>query len=348
MNKFLFKELLKNSDFNIILRSENKKKWDTSMEQFDYFPVLYTNASIDFQEECLLGNGQDCEDYSIMFINQNKILALWPLSLIKKNNSHELNSFLHSMLHPIIVRDASRDIKKKLFKETVRIINSFKLEKESISSISVFQNKNSLDFWNIGALDYLKEIRVEYDLLLNLSPSIEEIKKNLRKSTKSSITQSAKLWEANILKKENKNVWNSFKQLHLEAAGRSTRSDLSWEIQEKILIEGNSFLVYISNKKDIIVGGGLFTISKDECEYSVAAYNRSLFDQPLGHLVQIKAIEEMKKRNIKFYKLGRKSHELNEPKPSTKEVSISLFKEGFSSIFYPILISKHNFKNLKI
>ena len=78
MKKIFFKKLLKNSDFNIILRSENKKEWDSATEQFDYLPVLYTNASIDFHEECLLGNGQLCEDYSLIFINQNKVLALWP------------------------------------------------------------------------------------------------------------------------------------------------------------------------------------------------------------------------------------------------------------------------------
>ena len=44
-----------------------------------------------------------------------------------------------------------------------------------------------------------------------------------------------------------------------------------------------------------MVGGALIVCSANESRYEIAAYDRDLFDKPLGHLVQFKAIEESKK-----------------------------------------------------
>ena len=69
--------------------------------------------------------------------------------------------------------------------------------------------------------------------------------------------------------------------------------------------------------------------------HAVAAYDRTLFDKPLGHVVQYRAIEEMKKRNISWYKIGVRPYGSDNPKPTEKEISIGEFKAGFSSHCFP-------------
>ena len=60
-------------------------------------------------------------------------------------------------------------------------------------------------------------------------------------------------------------------------------------------------------------------------------YDRALFDQPIGHLVQMLAIEEMKRRGIAWYRIGRRSYAGENPPPDAKEQNIGVFKEGFST-----------------
>ena len=90
-----------------------------------------------------------------------------------------------------------------------------------------------------------------------------------------------------------------------------------------------------------MVGGGLFHVTRDECEYAVGAYDRSLFDKPLGHVVQYHAIEEMKRRNIRWYKLGPRFYPADVPHPTQKELSIADFKQGFASHIFARFDIRH-------
>ncbi len=91
-----------------------------------------------------------------------------------------------------------------------------------------------------------------------------------------------------------------------------------------------------------MVGGGFFSTSRDEGQYSVGAYDRSLFDKPLGHVVQYRAIEEMRGRGIRWYKLGARPYLSDIPIPTDKEMSISDFKQGFASHIFPRYCLKHS------
>jgi len=79
----------------------------------------------------------------------------------------------------------------------------------------------------------------------------------------------------------------------------------------------------------------LATQARDEGVYAVAAYDRSLFDKPLGHVVQYRAIEELKKRKVSWYKIGVRPYGSDNPRPTDKEIKIGEFKQGFSSHCFP-------------
>ena len=68
---------------------------------------------------------------------------------------------------------------------------------------------------------------------------------------------------------------------------------------------------------------------------AAAAYDRSFFKQPLGHLVQWLAICYFKEKKIKHYRIGESVMPEYTPKSSEKEQSISFFKEGFTDGIFP-------------
>ena len=90
-----------------------------------------------------------------------------------------------------------------------------------------------------------------------------------------------------------------------------------------------------------MVGGAFFEFTEDEGRYKVAAYDRNLFDKPLAILFNTRPSKNLKGGKIKFYKLGRRFYESDNPKPSEKEISISYFKEGFASLSVPEYVLEH-------
>lgn len=337
-------DIFKKSPFKIILRTNDKNLWNKSLDEIDYVPVFYTNESLDFQQEILNSSGVKSLDISFVFTLQNKILANWPLSINIEGDKQLIKTFSLPVLCPLFSNSINRDLKKKLFKETVRIINEINtICNDELEFRHSFLNSLKLNYWYIKSLKFVKKNNIEYELFLKINKKFDEISKNFRKGTKSSIKQSESLWIIEIILKKNDKTWKEFRNLHFLASGRITRSEKSWKIQYENLINGSSFLISLRNKDGKMIGGGFFSCSRDECEYSTAAYDRKLFDKPIGHVVQKIAIKEMIKRKIKWYRIGIKALESNQIKPTKKEYSISLFKEGFSSDIFPIYKTNYFF-----
>ena len=89
------------------------------------------------------------------------------------------------------------------------------------------------------------------------------------------------------------------------------------------------------------MGGGFFACSRDQGVYNVGAYDRALFSEPLGHVVQFRAIEEMKNRGLRWYKIGLRCYP-QEPNVNEKLVSIGEFMQGFSTHLYPQYVQHYS------
>ena len=92
-----------------------------------------------------------------------------------------------------------------------------------------------------------------------------------------------------------------------------------------------SFIVSVAGDDNVLVGAGLFTYSRDNGFYSVGAYKRELFEHPLGHVVQMKAIETFKKNGVKWYEIGLKRLKIDKKTPTEKELALTHFKQGFAT-----------------
>ncbi len=123
--------------------------------------------------------------------------------------------------------------------------------------------------------------------------------------------------------------------LHAAVAGRVTRTLESWQLQHAALTNDEGFLIVLRDAGGRMVGAGYFMCSADEGIYAVAAYDRNLFDKPLGHVVQFRAIEELQRRGCRWYRIGTRCYPCDEPAPNAKELAIATFKQGFASHVIP-------------
>ncbi len=138
---------------------------------------------------------------------------------------------------------------------------------------------------------------------------------------------------------------DAFQQLHIQVAGKATRSAKTWALQEAMIRQGEAFALY-GYLDDKLVAAGLFPCNAWRCYYGVGAYERALFDKPLSHVMVWEAMREAKRMGCRHFDLGDRFF-AQTPKadgtlPSDKELSISHFKTGFGGdtqaflSFYPL------------
>jgi FemAB family protein len=116
---------------------------------------------------------------------------------------------------------------------------------------------------------------------------------DFRKSYKPLVNKALKEWDVKVCEENVDEVFEEFKDLHFEAAGKQTRSKESWSIQRKQIENNEAFLVSVRDG-NLLIGAGFFNFSRDMGTYSVGAYKRDLFDKPIGHAVQMIAIKQLK------------------------------------------------------
>jgi FemAB family protein len=148
------------------------------------------------------------------------------------------------------------------------------------------------------------------------------------------ISAGLRSWDVFVLSELNANPkdWLEFKRLHCEVAGRATRCDETWAKQYEMVVGGKGFLVGLRDTvHGRLIGAGFFQTTRDEGLYSVGAYDRTLFDKPLGHVVQQVAIQVMKERGLRWYCVGERHYRQDSPMPTEKAISIATFKQGFAS-----------------
>lgn len=333
MNTDHFLKLCENYGLNVVLRQDSSL-WDVVYALLPYQSTEYLSSMLDYQLEYQKGHGGNWDDISCLIYSDKKPVALWPITISVKDGAANLSSQGRSLLPPVFVKDCSHRTKKSISKSALDLVDliSNEIGLKKIISTSAFDGTQALNHWHALLMTSGAECYAQHNLYIDLSLSLDKIKYTFRDSYKSLITAGERIWNVEVLSDSIEvHVWEEFRSLHLEVAGRVTRSKASWDLQYLSVKNGESFLVVLRNDAGKMVGAGLFTSSKDEGSYAVGVYDRSLFDKPLGHVVQYRAIKEMQKRGCRWYFIGRRFYPSDQPTPSEKELAISKFKEGFAS-----------------
>ncbi len=322
---------------SVALRATAPELWTETLARCSYIPVFYTAQSLDYQMAYQVGHGGKWQDLSLVIFWNNQPCALWPLSCAEREGKRFFNAHGLPTLSPLFCASVPEVACKRLTKGCLDVAEHLAREMgmEEWESTELFSDNIGLSPWHSELMRRGASCRVRHDLYLNLHPDLAAIKSGFRKSYKSLVSSGLKQWSVHFLEEGNESLWQEFMNLHLEVSGRKTRSEESWEIQRQHLEEKTALLIYLRNSEGRMVGGGLFYLTRDEALYAVAAYDRSLFQKPLGHVVQFAAIEEFKRRGIHWYQIGQRAFPTDQPAPSEKEISISEFKSGFASHLFP-------------
>jgi hypothetical protein len=171
-----------------------------------------------------------------------------------------------------------------------------------------------------------------FSQVIDLSNDVEGIRANIRRSYKALINWGMR--ELDPVTYDAKNItWeimNSFRMLHIQEAGKETRSEESWQNQFKMIRAGEAFVV-ASCVDGKLLTAGLFMHSRANCYYAISASRRDMFDKPLFHSLMWTAILHAKKIGCRWFEVGGQvfSNHPHDELPSKKQIGISGFKAGF-------------------
>ena len=315
-----------NSSFSHWHFQEDKSDdWGFVLHQSALASSEYLTNTIEYHLS-YLGNAVNC---SVVIYSNGKAFAIWPLTLVKRGNSYSLQSNCKNIISPAVSSNVKTKQLKKLYQQCMLFV-------EHLSKALNLTPKLSFDpiadaLWQRTFAPFITSASYQQILLADLSVPLSELKQSFRKSYRSLINKGLKLWQVGVSTSLSDSELEEFRQFHIETAGKETRSVQTWQLQQKMVNEQEAFYVWLRDDSHRLIGAGLFNLSPLQASYSVGVYDRDMFDQPLGHVVQITAIEYMQAIGIKRYYLGNRHHSFEIPTPTQKEASIGFFKEGFSN-----------------
>jgi len=330
---------LKAADLDAVLQCEYPKAWDQVWQSLPYLSVAYSASMIDYQRAYFRDAGWALQDASLVLRTDGRPCALWPLTLGGPNGSPRITSSGATVMAPVFAPGLSPRMIKKICTRAIAFLRLLCAE-QGLTELVLEQGPTpglvteGVNEWHQQLLAAGGTVMLRHDLYADLRPALPDIRASFRKSFRPLINVGLRNWSVFVLDQSSPSgtEWAEFKQLHRQVSGRSTRSDETWAQQHAMLSNEEAFLVGLRDPVDQrLVGAGFFQCTRDEGFYAVGAYDRSLFDKPLGHVVQQRAIETMKARGMCWYRIGERHYPQDKPKPTDKEVSISAFKQGFAS-----------------
>ena len=239
---------------------------------------------------------------SLVLYNNKQPVGVMPLMAHQnKSNQWVLSSNGVEIVEPIFIPTLARKVRKRLESQLVELVDTLSDSLNIKRNQFVNMEYGQMSDWYLMWAERANKAFSTHHLLVDLSLSLEEIRSKFRKSYKPLVNKGLREWKVEVHEEVSKEMFDKFRLLHKEVAGCSTRPIESWNRQKKQIDLSESFLVTVSNNQNQMVGAGLFTHSSYQGLYCVGAYKRELFDRPIGHPVQLKAIETLKKKNVLWY-----------------------------------------------
>lgn len=228
----------------------------------------------------------------------------YPIEIFsEKKIDEELNQFLNKTLN---------DIKKQ---NKVKNI-CFKVKKNNI-----INNENTPE--NLE--------KIVSDIYISLNLSHHEIQSNFKQSLRTILRKKYETLEYQIIDKENykRNEIHKMREMHLIVIGKETRSKESWLQNERMILDGNAFIVKATFENKPI-SYSFFYFNEITCFYLSSCSLREYFKtiKNITHSSLWHAIVYAKKKCDYFY-IGSTTV-YSKKKILEKEVNIDKFKKQFS------------------
>lgn len=327
----IFKKKNINSS-KILFRNENDEVWDEVANKSEHFPVFYTNNFIQYQLEYNFFKNKKCHELSYILLYNGEPVSVMPLFIKKDGSNYKIFYIDKFLIAPLFKQSVNDTLTKKIIDLHLSLIyelsNTLNCKIQFNETNLINDQVTNFHFYLINKCS---KITINYSLYLKINSEIKETKKFIRKSYKNILNKiDTNNYTFHKLKKNELNVWDSFRKLHKKESGKVTRSKKSWQVQFDNIINNKAIFIYCI-KNNQLIAGALFDISKDEAFYSVGVYSKKFKQEPLSHFIQLMAINEFTIKKIKWYRIGSYVSEMMDKSKNKKEHKISFFKSGFAS-----------------
>ncbi len=304
--------------------------WKFILDNSETSPsIFHLSHTIDYYTAYF--SSENAINLSFVIYDNNQPIGIMPLIAHYDGIIWNLKSNGVEIVEPIFIKSLARRVRKKIEKKLINLI--YELARQLNIRKCQFVNLDyvKLSNWYLLWSEQAAEVFSTHHILVDLSLSLNEIRLKFRKSFKPLINKGLRDWQIEVHEKVSDELFNKFRLLHKSVAGRSTRPIESWNKQKAQIAAEESFIVSASDKKNNLIGAGLFVHSRDRGFYNVGAYKRGLDEKSYGHAIQMKAIETFKKKGLKWYEIGQKHLKIDKKMPTKKQIAISHFMEGFAT-----------------
>lgn len=338
----VFKKLLETNQADPATGREDV--WRSLIARSAQAPVFSNLTEIAYQKQYFSENFP-VHDFSLIIKREGRPVGAAVLLFQQAPAGASLKTLFHPVMMPVWDRELSVKSQKALGKIYIdSVLDAARsLGLPGVEFRFVANDEGQMECYR-HALDAGGSVRLGHEMIVDLTLPLETIKSRMRESYRALINKGRRLWKIQTFDGRQDALISEFMDFHFRVAGRRTRSETTWQLNGEAMAQGEGLAVALRDEKDVLVGAGLFTHSRDESYYAVGIYERELFKLPLGHVVQYAAIEALQQRGVKRHVLGFRAYPQDVPAPTEKDLHIGKFKEGFmtSLVLSPIVTMKVN------
>ena len=275
---------------NFILKKDKEKDWiqlfkTLKVQKVEFLPDLIKYRLEYFKFSKVI-------DYSMILYSDTQPMALMPIYVTPNKSKSAI--FGPKNLTTPLFDEKNKKRRFQIYSEYLDLIHNIK-KKHKIKKI-----KFDIDCFYQGDVEFMSflienKFKIESSkttILTQIDNTNPKYNKDFRKSYRSLINSNIENYNIDSLDHNNfdQKIWDSFKNMHLKVSGKKTRSDATWEIQKKSILNKNAILIYIKEKENFL-GFALFFKTKTNALYSSAANDLKQDKKiPIGHLIQDFAI----------------------------------------------------------
>ena len=323
---------------NIVPLAEGLERWKEQSRVAHYLPIDFGAAWVRYHSIFMAQLPGEYKNVTLVIVHNGRAVGLWPVG-IRREDTGVLTLSTNSgpLQQPWFLEDLGTQVRHDLVKRCARTAMTFIARYGGPKGQDLFGPSpwapGEGETWLRAWLEAGATTSNEFQLLVDLTLDLNDIRGHFRKSFRPLITKARQFWAVHVHQGEEgtDQAMREFQALHRFVSGRITRTDETWRSQTQAILDQEAFLITLRDEGARLVGAGLFHCTQSEGLYAVAAYNRDLFDKPIGHLVQMTAIETLKARGAKWYRLGQRQYPGDIEPVSPKVLNIGHFKEGFAT-----------------
>ena len=328
--------------------TEDIENWYRCLDSIDktmYVPLQYKPEFLRYQAEYFKAVYPDYQDISMVLYRGGRPAGIWPVCVYTKDDQLNFGTAGTALMGPLLPMLSKAEAQRAVIENCLKAL--FSVLDENGGGV-LYCNETILDQGGSQWIRKLKEHGAQeheprWQAFVDLRLSREEIQSRIRRTNKYSIAKGQDTYDIEIYDENSENldvVFDEFHAMHRDIAGRETRSQSTWDVQKAIVRNGSdkagrSFLIFIRDKETkALAGSALFDSTPQTGLYCVAAYDRSRFSKPVGHIVQAVAMEQMRSMGIRWYEIGERAYP-GDTGVNDKLVDIGHYKEGFATHFFP-------------